>query len=226
NAVVRAAALKALGEVASLEELSVLIDGGVKPAHAEDSPIAAEALRVASVRMADREACAERLAYALDEASTAARVEIMETLGEMGGPTALASIARMGKSEDNEIQDAATRILGEWMTIDAGPILLEMAVDPNSSYRVRALRGYLRLPRQFGPEMSDEQRVAMCRKGWDAAERDDELKLVLEVMGRYPSNAMLQLAQDFAAGDALTEEAAIVAKELERQLNSGTSEEK
>ena len=116
------------------------------------------------------------------------------------------------------MQDVATRVLGEWMTIDAGPVLLELATDPKSSFRVRALRGYLRLPRQFGPQMPDGQRVAMCRLGWDAAYRDAERELVLEVMGRYPSKAMLQLAQDLAAGEALADEAAVVAEAIEMRL--------
>ncbi|TWU33229.1 HEAT repeat domain-containing protein [Novipirellula artificiosorum] len=223
---VRAAALKALGEVASLENLSVLIDTVLEPVHAEDGQVAAKALRAASVRMADREACAERLAKALEDAPTDARVTIMETLGEVGGTKALAAIGRMGKSEDEEMQDAATRVLGEWMSIDAGPVLLDLATDPNSSYRVRALRGYLRLPRQFGPEMSDEQRVAMCREGWNATQRDAERELVLEVIGRYPSKAMLQLAQDLAVGEALADEAAVVAKVIEMRLKDGGAQDK
>ena len=35
----------------------------------------------------------------------------------------------MGKSDDSEMQDAATRLLGEWLTVDAGPVLLELAKD-------------------------------------------------------------------------------------------------
>jgi HEAT repeat protein len=225
NAEVRAAGLKALGEVASFEELSVLIDAVVKPAHDEDAEVAAKALRAAAVRMPDREACAERLAETLDEAPIAARVAVIETLGEMGGPTALAAVGRMSKAGQTEIQDAATRVLGEWMTVDAGPVLLELATDPKSSYRVRSLRGYLRLPRQFGPRMSNEQRVAMCRKGWEAAERDAERKLVLEVIRRYPSKGMLQLAQDLAAGDTLADEAALVAEAIEMRLKDDASKE-
>jgi HEAT repeat protein len=226
NAEVRAAGWKALGEVASFEELPVLIDAVLKPAHAEDAEIAAKALRAAAVRMPDREGCAERLAETLDEAPIAARVAIMETLGEMGGPTALAAVGRLGKSGQKKLQDTATRVLGEWMTIDAGPVLLELATDPQSSYRVRALRGYLRLPRQFGPQMPNEQRVAMCRKGWEAAERDAERKLVLEVMRRYPSKDMLQLAQDLAAGEALADEAAAVADAIETRLKDDEAKDK
>jgi len=55
-----------------------------------------------------------------------------------------------------------------------------------------AVRRRGRLARQF--PMPNEERVAMCRQAWHAAERDAERRLVLEVVKRYPSVDMLRLA--------------------------------
>ena len=66
------------------------------------------------------------------------------------------------KSDDAQLQDTATGLLGAWMTVDAGPVLLDLATGPEARIKVRALRGYIRLPRQF--LMPDAQRVAMCRR--------------------------------------------------------------
>ena len=114
----------------------------------------------------------------------------------MGGPTALRTLRDAAHSDDAAMQDSATRLLGAWMTVDAGPVLLELANTPESSYRIRALRGYIRIARQF--LMDDAQRTKMCRNAWDAADRDAERELVLQVVERYPSNDMLQLAIEAA----------------------------
>ncbi len=86
---VRSAALIALGETVDLKNLSVLVSHVVAPKHPEDAPVAQQALKVASVRMPDREACATELALALDRAPTATKSALLEILGEMGGNKAL-----------------------------------------------------------------------------------------------------------------------------------------
>ena len=82
----------------------------------------------------------------------------------MGGPKALATIAAAVKGSDAQLQDTGSRVLGEWMTVDAAPVLLDLAkTAPSDKYQVRALRGYIRLARQFA--MPDAQRAEMCRTG-------------------------------------------------------------
>jgi hypothetical protein len=171
--------------------------------------------------MPEREECAAILAGALDQASTSAKEAILDTLKEMGGKTALETVARMAKSQDSQMQDTASRILGEWMSADAGPVLLDLAKDPQSQHRVRALRGYIRLPRQFGLQMSDQQRVEMCGKAWEAAERDAERELVLQVVERYPSIGMLRLAVEATKNEALKEYAAAVAMSVAQKIRGG-----
>ena len=127
----------------------------------------------------------------------------------------------VANSDDADLQDTSTRLLGSWMTLDAGPVLLELATDEDGSYKVRALRGYIRLARQF--VMTDAERAQMCRRAWDAAERDAEQKLVLQVIGRYPSVAMLQLALDTTQNpdhrEAATAVAAAVAEKTGGAIN-------
>ena len=79
----------------------------------------------------------------------------------------------------------------------AAPVLLDLAkTAADEKYKIRAMRGYIRLARQF--TMPDEDRARMCRIAMETAQRDAEKKLVLEVMERYPSGEMLQLALDAA----------------------------
>jgi hypothetical protein len=62
----------------------------------------------------------------------------------------------------------------------------------NDKYKIRALRGYIRIARQLG--MSTGERIAMGRTAMDVAERDDERKLVFDVLRRNPSAEALSMA--------------------------------
>ena len=184
---VRSAALTALGETVALKNLSVLITQVVTPKHPDDAPVAQQALKAASIRMPDREACAAELAAAIDRSSPCAtKSSLLEILGAVGGTKALADDRRCGEEQRPQLQDISSRLLGEWMTVDAAPVLLDLAkTAPADKYQVRALRGYIRIARQF--VHAGEQRAEMCQKALDAARQTAEQKLVLDVLKRYPA---------------------------------------
>ncbi|MBM4074344.1 MAG: HEAT repeat domain-containing protein, partial [Planctomycetes bacterium] len=146
DAGIRKAALTSVGETVPLEQLSVLIKQVLKPDFAEDLPVALTALRTASVRMPDREACASQVSAAVDQSgSVPTKVSLLQILGAMGGTGSLNAVATAAKSKDLQLQDAASRLLGEWMTEDAAPVLLELTRLQGNAYQVRALRGYIRI---------------------------------------------------------------------------------
>lgn len=183
---VRSAALIALGETVPLKSLSVLISQVITPKYPDDAPVAQQALKAASIRMPDREACASELSLAVEKtASVPTKGVLLEILGAMGGTKALATIGAAAKSKDPQLQDISSRLLGEWMTEDAAPVLLDLAKIPTNPYQVRALRGYIRIARQF--VLPEDQRAEMCQKAFDAARQTAEKKLVLDVLKRYPS---------------------------------------
>ena len=97
--------------------------------------------------MPDREACAGELAAAMPKATVATQAKLLEVLGTMGGPKALETIHATMKQNDDQIQDAGSRVLGEWMGVDAAPVLADLAkTAPGDKYRVRGARLY-----PFGP---------------------------------------------------------------------------
>lgn len=188
---VRTAALTALGNTVPDKYLSVLVAQVVTPKDSETALVAQAALKTAAVRMPDREACAAELAAAMNRAPTATKSVLLDILAAVGGTKALAAVGAAGKSSDPALQDASTRLLGEWMTIDAAPVLLDLA-KTSGNYQGRALRGYIRIARQF--TMPDQQRAEMCKSAMEAARQPAEQKLVLEVLKRYPNLEMLKLA--------------------------------
>lgn len=214
DAKTREAALVALGQTVALDDLAVLLE---RVTSGKDSEAAAKGLKAACVRMPDGEACAQRLAAAMAGVPIAAQCTILDVLGAMGGKTALETLGAAAKSDNGEIKDAASQTLGRWMSVDAGDVLLDLAkTDPETKYQVRALRGYIRLVRQF--PLPDDQRVAMCRAALAAAKRDAEKKLVLEVMERYPSIGMLRLAVEAKKTPALAGDAEKAALGIAQQI--------
>lgn len=224
DAAVRRAALTALGETVALANLSVLIDQVVSPKSADDAQVAQQALRAACVRMPQREECAEQLAKAIDRSPVDTKIVLLQILGAMGGGKALQTVGTAAKSGDSQLQDAGTRLLGEWMTVDAAPVLLDLAkADPaQNKYQGRALRGYLRLARQF--VMPEDQRAEICRNALAICRQPAEQKLVLDVLKRHPTIDGLKLAVRIMQTPELKPEATSVAMAIAQKLGGKTAD--
>ena len=214
---VRGVALIALGETVTLKNLSVLVTQVIAPKRAEDAPVAQLALKTASIRMPDREACAAELTTALDRSPAASKSVLLEILGDVGGTKALNTIGLAAKSKDAHLQDVGSRLLGKWNSVEAAPVLLDLAkTAPEEKYQVRALRGYIGLVRKF--PMADQERAAMCQKAFDASRQPAEQKLVLDVIKLHPGLETLKLAiktmQVTDLKDEATQATLVVAQKL------------
>jgi hypothetical protein len=167
--------------------------------------------------MADREGCAAKLAAALEKAPAEAKAMLLDVIGEVGGTKAVATMAAAARSGETALEDAATRLLGKWMTADAAPVLLELATaEPAGRFKTRALRGYIRIARQF--VLPDDERAAMCRRALAAAGEDADRKAVLEILVRYPSAATLVVAEEAAKLPGLEADANKAAAEIRGKL--------
>jgi len=219
----RAAALTALGATIEFGDLDVLIQRVAQSRDGDDTAVADSALATACQRMADREAATAKLIAAMSPVAAPVKCRFLEILARIGGAGALQALGTAVKDADPQIQDTASRLLGEWMDVDAGPVLLDLAKNAtDDKYKTRALRGYIRLVRQF--DMPDDQRAEMCRAALDTAQRITEKKLVLEVIGRHPNAAMLSLALDAARTPELKNEAMAVAMIVAEKTGARSAE--
>ncbi len=217
DAKIRHAALAALGSTIGPDELTVLIKRVVSPKHSEDTEAAQRALRAACIRMPDREACAKDLFSAMSRAPIDAKCALLETIGSVGGETALQSVAAAAQGKQPELRDTASQLLGKWMTADAAPVLFVMAKNESENkYRIRALRGYIRIARQF--RLPDNERMDMCRKALQLADRDAERKLILQVLERYPNGESLAMAVSAAETPSIKTEATNTALAIARKV--------
>ena len=127
---IRSAALTALGETVDLKGAS---RAGRASHRRQESPDAQGGPTSASRGLrphAEREECADATGgghAAVRRVPT--QMRLLEILGAMGGTKALETIGAAAKSSDAELQDTGSRLLGEWMTADAAPVLLGSGED-------------------------------------------------------------------------------------------------
>ena len=214
---VRAAAFKALGATIDFASLPLLIDRMLQAKTPEETTAVGDALKAASGRMPDREACAEKLAAAIPTATPLAKCRLLESLGAVGGAKALAAVVEASKASDTDVQGGAIAQLGDWMTPDAAPALLESSKKAlNDRLKTRALRGYLRIARQF--VMSADARLGMFHAAMETAQRDNERRLALEVLTRIPSTETLNQATERLGDPRLKDAAADAAVKIAAKL--------
>ncbi|MHB8864662.1 MAG: HEAT repeat domain-containing protein [Pirellulaceae bacterium] len=189
----RLAALRALGQVIDAPQLPVLTARLPLPADAEERDTVQQALRAACRRAVDKDACARELQACLPQLDQDMKPFLTELLGIVGGSTALDAVTLLARDTDDAIQDAATRELGRWRTPDVAPALIDLArTVPQEKYRIRALRGYLRVIRQM--DLPDTDKLTMFRQAVEAATRSEERLLAIETLGRIPTPQALEEA--------------------------------
>jgi hypothetical protein len=223
NKQVRLAALAALGETIELDDLRVLIARVAIPQEPEETKVAVAALRAACTRMPEREDCAEKLFAALPSWSVPAKCDLLKILSATGEIKAVQAVGAAAKDANPEIRDLGSQLLGGWMTADAAPVLLDLAkTAAEEKYKIRALRGYLRIARQFA--MPNDQRAELCRNALQAATRVEEKKMVLEVLSRYPSIGMLKIAVEAGKDPALKNDASRHALLIAQKLGGSSDD--
>ncbi|MDO4573746.1 MAG: hypothetical protein Q4D98_00870 [Planctomycetia bacterium] len=136
------------------------------------------------------------------------KVKLLPVLKVIGGKTALACVSRA--CWEAATQEVATRILGEWndpQTIEASAeVCLKLAREAtDEKYRIRGLRSYIRIPRQFN--LPEEKKIAMCRTFFDTARRPEDKLLVFDVLKRVISPATAEAAFSYASDEACREAA-------------------
>ncbi|NQT11499.1 MAG: HEAT repeat domain-containing protein, partial [Planctomycetes bacterium] len=211
-----AASIGALGLTVGLDGLPALIGRLLQAKTPEAGSTLKESLRKACLRMPDRDACATILIEPMSAASTGSKGDLLDLLGVVGGAKALDGVSSAAREGSEAVQDAATRVLGGWMNADAAPVLLELAKTGPDKFRVRCLRGYIRIPRQLDVPL--DQRISMCREALAVAERDDEKKLAFEVLARYPSAGSLAAVVPYLESQSLKEAATATAVAIAEKI--------
>jgi hypothetical protein len=129
----------------------------------------------------------------------------------------LEAVSVAAADDDETTQDVATRVLGQWLSPDAAPALLKIArISQQAKFRIRALRGAIRILRQM--DVPPDSRLALCREAMELADRDEERILVLEALGRVPSRQALAVVVPYLDTASLTAAAGSAAVSIGENL--------
>ena len=143
---IRAAAFDALGGLAAADDYPAVIQLLVAAA---PTPMAAAAERAVLAIGARLPASADRvkpLLAALEKAAAGAKPSLLRVLAGFSAPEALPAVRGLLGDADADVKEAAVRALASWQDPGAADDLLKLAKDSdNPTFRVLALRGYLRL---------------------------------------------------------------------------------
>ncbi|MDR1963072.1 MAG: HEAT repeat domain-containing protein, partial [Planctomycetaceae bacterium] len=166
NALVRKAAIDALGQTAGIEDLPILLDVLGQSKSDEEADKILVVLKSACTRLPQDAASAEVLKL-FATGSNAMKVNLLDLLKEIGGAKAMEIVTQYAWSDDAELKDKATAILGQWrspqdLDLIAAACLKLAKESKENKFKVRGLRGYIRLARQFS--MSEERRLQICQE--------------------------------------------------------------
>ena|GEM_PF-1546444 len=212
------AAAPALGEISDIADLPVLLELLKQASSEADIQKVLAVLKSACTRFSQDPAATE-VAKALEGASPALKAHLLDLLKEIAGAKALEIVESYAWGEDAEMRNAATRILGEWRSpadLDRLAAACLRLAKESEEYKVRGLRSYLRLARQFN--MPDNRRLSMSQEVFDLAERDEERALVFDVFARVVSLDSLDKTVTFLAHETLKERAAETAVGIAERL--------
>ena len=121
--------------------------------------------------------------------------------------------------------DKATEVLGQWNTPeDAAPLAaacLNLAKS-SSKYKTRAIRAYIRIPRQF--DLAEDLRIKMAKIAFDTAVRPEDKQLIFEIFKRMITSNSVSAALSYADQPEYSETACETAVFIAEKIK-GTSPE-
>lgn len=218
NPAVRAAAVTSYAELAGAAELAALLDkllGTTVP-----KELAAIERALGAICGTTGESCVPQLVATLAKAGPAAKPALLRTLQVVGGGAALAAVRGAVADSAKDVHTAAIRVLGEWKTGDAAPVLLELAKSSEAPVdRILSLRGYLGMTAR--PDLPGPAKLAICRDSVPMIQRDDEKLLLLGALAKLADPEGLPLAVPYLDEPAVKREAvaAVIAMAEKRSAN-------
>ena len=174
----RAAAMAALGQLASEEHVPDMVQGVLKASKGAERAAAEKNVMFVCQRIGDLDQRAVALLAAMDDLNESDRAILLTTLGRVGGPQALEVVE--AALNDRKQHSAGLRALCNWPDASVAPQLIEVVkTDKHRGHATTALRALIRIaPLPDG--RSDQQKLDLLKQAMELCQRDDERILVLK----------------------------------------------
>jgi len=203
---VRTAAVRNYGEAASVSGIPVLVDMLLKST--DDREIATYEREIGPLCaiVSDKDACTTTLVEALAKARPPVKVALLRILQAVGSAGALQAVRGTVDDANKDVHAAAVRVICDWKSADAAPVLLELARQSSQSVdRTLALRGYLGMAMQTGA--SPQQKLAICKEAAPLIQREEEKRMLLGAVAGLAGDEALNLIVAYLDDPAVKREA-------------------
>jgi len=179
DAKVRAAAMKALGQLATAEHLAGMVQGVLKAERGRERSTAEKNVMFVCGRIADAQKRAEPLLAAMAKLKEADRLTMLSTLGRVGGDSARKTIEKAIADSRPEVHELGVKALCNWPNAKIAARLTELAnTDKHPGHRIAALRALIRVA-PLRDERTDAAKLELLKKAMTMATRDQERDLAL-----------------------------------------------
>ncbi len=179
DALVRAAAMSALGQLAEGEQIAALLPGVLKAEKGSEREAAEKSVMFACARIADPEKRAEPILAVWDAQTPADRVALLPTLGRVGGSAALKIVEAAIADSDAPRHAAGIRALCNWPAATVAPRLIELVkADEHPEHRTAALAALTRVA-PLPDKRSGDEKLETLKTAMSLCTRDDERNQVL-----------------------------------------------
>ena len=216
DAPVRAAALKALGQLATSYDLTPLVNLLV----ARPSEEAERAVVLVSRRLAPVAAQAECVLEALGKAKTTPiRCSLLRVLGGIGNAKAFAAVTAAKGDKDADVQNAAVRALTGWPNARALTAALDIfRTSESMTHRVLALRGCVRMVGLT--DLPSAAKLKILSELMNKTKRPQDRQLVLSGLANVADLAALAAVEPFLRDGAVRDEAELAMLAIARGIMS------
>ena len=217
---VRIAAIKALQILAGPDEYELLLSHMLESTDPDEKKAAEDAFVTIASSIRDEQIKQKPIATSFDNTGIENQKYLLAVLKRLGGKVGLDRVMEEIKNVDPEIKDAALRTLVTWPEIRAIEPLIDLAhSDEELTYRVLAIRGCLRILEEN--ELGIYQELAYYNDLFNAAERDEEKRLVLSGMASIRSVESLRAVSEYITDNSLSDEAAQLAISIASPSDNG-----
>jgi len=179
---VRAAAMAALGEIGTAEQIPGMVQGVLKAQPGKERAAAERAVAAVCERLPDGTDRAAPLIAAFDALPPKDRLapQLLPTLGRVGGPAALTIVERALANSDSDMHSAGVTALCNWPDGAVATRLLELArTEEHKEHRTQARKALIRIA-PLADGRSDQRRLDLVKTTFAMCQDDAEQKLVLQ----------------------------------------------
>ena len=206
DAAMRKAAITSYANLAGGAELDALLDKIVKNTNAGEIAALEKALVTICGAPEPPKGCVQSLVAALAKAVPDAKQALLRSLRVAGGPDALKAVRAAVGDPNKDVHTAAIRVLCEWKTADAAPVLLDLAKSSAAPVdKILSLRGYLGMAARN--EIPVPEKLAICRASAPLIQRGDEKLMLLGALAKLADAGSLDLAAAYLDDAAVKREA-------------------